>query len=107
MLPLPARGGAGRYSRGNPHTSATVPRGILVDVQRFWRSDAPERECRGATQRRLVRAAQKIIGEKVHSIGRLEFPEYLRGMTVLTVEAIDRGQLDALDDAIHHPPIRK
>jgi hypothetical protein len=45
----------------------------------------------GATQRRLVRAAQKIIGDKVHSIGRLEFPEYLRGMTVLTVEAIDRG----------------
>jgi hypothetical protein len=45
----------------------------------------------GATQRRLVRAAQKVIGDKVHSIGRLEFPEYLRGMTVLTVEAIDRG----------------
>lgn len=45
----------------------------------------------GEEQRRLVRAAQKVIADKVHSIGRLEFPEYLRGMTVLTVEATERG----------------
>lgn len=49
------------------------------------------RNPRGEEQRRLVRAAQKVIGDKVYSIGRLEFPEYLRGMTVLTVEAALRG----------------
>ncbi len=49
------------------------------------------RNPKGEAQRRRVRAAQKVIRDKVHSIGRLEFPEYLRGMTVLTVEAVERG----------------
>jgi hypothetical protein len=45
----------------------------------------------GQERRRRFRAMSKVIGDRVHSIGRLVEPEYLRGMTVLTIEAEDRG----------------
>lgn len=45
----------------------------------------------GQERRRRFRAMSKVIDDRVHSIGRLVEPEYLRGMTVLTIEAEDRG----------------
>jgi hypothetical protein len=45
----------------------------------------------GQERRRRFRAMSKVIDDRVHSIGRLVEPEYLRGMTVLTIEAKDRG----------------
>jgi hypothetical protein len=46
----------------------------------------------GEGQRRTRRfeATSKRIGGRVHSIGRLLEPEYLRGMTILTIEAEGR-----------------
>lgn len=45
----------------------------------------------GQERRRRFRAMSKLIDDRVHSIGRLVEPEYLRGMTVLTIEATDRS----------------
>lgn len=45
----------------------------------------------GQERRRRFRAMSKVIDHRVHSIGRLVEPEYLRGMTVLTIEAEDRS----------------
>ena len=45
----------------------------------------------GQERRRRFHAMSKVIDDRVHSIGRLTEPEYLRGMTVLTIEARDRG----------------
>jgi len=39
----------------------------------------------GATQRRLA-VATKRIGGRLHSLGRFTEPEYLRGMTILSIE---------------------
>ena len=41
--------------------------------------------------RRRFRAASKLIDGRVHSVGRLVRPEYFRGMTILTIEAENRG----------------
>ncbi len=45
----------------------------------------------GQERRRLFRAASKVIDDRVHSVGRLVWPHHLRGMTILTIEARDRG----------------
>lgn len=45
----------------------------------------------GQERHRRFRAMSKRIDDRVHSIGRLVEPEYLRGMTVLTIEAGERG----------------
>jgi hypothetical protein len=45
----------------------------------------------GQELRRTFRAASKLIDGRVHSVGRLVEPEFLRGMTILTIEAPDRG----------------
>jgi hypothetical protein len=45
----------------------------------------------GQELRRRFRAASKLIDGRVHSLGRLVRPEYLRGMTILTIEAENRG----------------
>jgi hypothetical protein len=45
----------------------------------------------GQERRRRFHAMSKVIDDRLHSIGRLTEPEYLRGMTVLTIEATDRG----------------
>jgi hypothetical protein len=45
----------------------------------------------GQELRRRFRAASKLIDGRVHSVGRLVRPEYLRGMTILTIEAENRG----------------
>ncbi len=45
----------------------------------------------GQERRRNFEAASKIIGDRLHSIGRLTYPEHLRGMTILQIEAGDRS----------------
>jgi hypothetical protein len=45
----------------------------------------------GQELRRRFRAASKLIDGRVHSVGRLVWPEYLRGMTILTIEAENRS----------------
>ncbi len=45
----------------------------------------------GQERRRLFRAASKVIDGRIHSVGRLVWPYYLRGMTILTIEARDRA----------------
>jgi hypothetical protein len=45
----------------------------------------------GQERRRTLHALSKRIDHRVHSLGRLVFPEHLRGMTVLMVEAADRS----------------
>ena len=41
--------------------------------------------------RRTVHYVTKLIDERLHSIARLTAPEYLRGMTILTIEQRSRG----------------
>lgn len=45
----------------------------------------------GQEQRKRFDAVSKVIGDRVHSVGRLEAPNHLRGMTILTIENLDRG----------------
>ncbi len=45
----------------------------------------------GEEIRRKVHYITKIIDDRLHSIARLTAPEYLRGMTILTIEQRDRS----------------
>ncbi len=45
----------------------------------------------GQKRTRRLEAAQKIIDDRVHSIGRLVYPEYLRDMAILQIEGSDRS----------------
>jgi hypothetical protein len=45
----------------------------------------------GQERRRNFETASKIIDDRMHSIGRLTYPEHLRGMTILQIEARDRS----------------
>lgn len=56
----------------------------------------------GQEQRRSFEAAAKRIGGRLHSIGRLTHPEHLRGMTILQIEAPDRGH----DAFVYLPSMR-
>ena len=45
----------------------------------------------GDETRRTVHYITKLIDQRLHSIARLTAPEYLRGMTILTIEQRNRG----------------
>ena len=49
------------------------------------------RSTAGQERHRRFEAASKIIDDRMHSIGRLTYPEHLRGMTILQIEADDRS----------------
>ncbi|MFP8874538.1 MAG: outer membrane lipoprotein-sorting protein [Myxococcota bacterium] len=57
----------------------------------------------GQTRQRKMRAAQKIIGDRVHAIGRLTYPEYLRDMAILQIEEPDHTH----NAFIYMPSLRK
>ena len=57
----------------------------------------------GQERHRTFQAASKIVEERMHSIGRLTYPEHLRGMTILQIEALDRSH----DAFIYLPSSRK
>ncbi|MFP6641363.1 MAG: outer membrane lipoprotein-sorting protein [Myxococcota bacterium] len=45
----------------------------------------------GQQRHRTLRAVTKVIDNRVHSLGRITSPEHLRGMTVMMMEAENRG----------------
>ena len=49
------------------------------------------RDRRGSERSRHFESASKLIEDRMHAIGRLVRPEYLRGFTILQIEADDRG----------------
>jgi outer membrane lipoprotein-sorting protein len=57
----------------------------------------------GQRRVRKFRALSKIISGLTHSIGRLTAPQYLRGMTILTIEAQGRGH----DSFVYLPALDK
>ena len=48
----------------------------------------------GREQKRVLDSASKMIDGRLHSFGRLAWPNHLRGMGILTIE-VDRGRHDA------------
>jgi len=65
--------------------------------------DVVMRNRMGQELRRRFRAASKVIDGRVHSVGRLVWPEYLRGMTILTIEAENRSH----DSFLYLPSLGK
>ena len=61
------------------------------------------RNTAGQERVRRFRAASKRIDGRTHSIGRLVWPEYLRGMTILTIEAHERSH----DSFVYLPSLQK
>ncbi|MBT39545.1 MAG: hypothetical protein CL938_13500 [Deltaproteobacteria bacterium] len=61
------------------------------------------RNTNGQERVRRFRAASKRIEGRTHTIGRLVWPEYLRGMTILTIEAHERSH----DAFIYLPSLQK
>jgi len=61
------------------------------------------RDNHGQQRRREFQAAYKLIEGRMHSIGRLIWPHHLRGMTILTIEADNRGH----DAFIYLPSLGK
>ena len=61
------------------------------------------RNTSGQQRVRKFRAASKKIDGRTHSIGRLVWPEYLRGMTILTIEAHERSH----DAFVYLPSLQK
>ena len=70
---------------------------LTSKVQLVMRND------HGQERRREFQAAYKLIDGRMHSIGRLVWPHYLRGMTILTIESDDRGH----DAFIYLPSLGK
>jgi hypothetical protein len=91
---------AGAGAQGLPARDAVPPsaEAILADafanryeVDLTSNIDLVMRNRGGQELRRRFRAASKLIDGRVHSVGRLVWPEYLRGMTILTIEAGNRS----------------
>lgn len=61
------------------------------------------RSSQGGERRRIFHAASKLIDDRVHSIGRLVWPEYLRGMAILTIESRERFH----DSFVYMPTLDK
>jgi hypothetical protein len=59
----------------------------LYEVNTISRLDLVIRDRSGQERRRTFHTVNKIIDDRLHSIGRLVAPEYLRGMTVMVIEA--------------------
>jgi hypothetical protein len=59
----------------------------LYEVDTISRLDLVIRDRSGQERRRTFHTVNKIIDDRLHSIGRLIAPEYLRGMTVMVIEA--------------------
>jgi len=70
---------------------------LASDIELIMRNEL------GQERTRRFRAISKVIEGRTHSIGRLVWPHYLRGMTILTVEAIDRTH----DTFVYLPSVGK
>ena len=58
----------------------------LYEVNTISRLDLVIRDRSGQERLRTFHTVNKIIDDRLHSIGRLIAPEYLRGMTVMVIE---------------------
>jgi hypothetical protein len=70
---------------------------LASDIELIMRNQS------GQERTRKFRAVSKVIEGRTHSIGRLVWPHYLRGMTILTVEALDRTH----DTFVYLPAVGK
>jgi len=61
------------------------------EVDAISRIELVMRSRSGEEGRRKVQYVTKMIEQRLHSIARLTAPEYLRGMTILTIEQRDRS----------------
>ncbi len=78
---------------GAQDAEPTSPRAVLAaafenlyEVDTISKLDLVIRDRTGQERRRTFHTVNKIIGDRLHSIGRLIAPEYLRGMTVMVIE---------------------
>lgn len=94
------------------HGSAIAPRASEILAEAFHNRygadmtaniDLILRNTAGQERVRRFRAASKRIDGLTHSIGRLVWPEYLRGMTILTIEAHERSH----DAFVYLPSLQK
>lgn len=65
--------------------------------------DLVMRDRTGQELRRKLIGYSKVIDGRVHSLGQITWPERLRGMTVLTIEASDRSQ----DAFVYLPALKR
>jgi hypothetical protein len=61
------------------------------EIDSTARIDLVIRSAAGQERTRRLDAAAKIIEGRMHSIGRLTYPEHLRGMTILQIEVDDHA----------------
>jgi hypothetical protein len=85
-------------ARPEPRGSIGLARKLLAraialryDCDSKARIDLRMRDGRGSERRRRIRTVAKHIDGRMHSIGRLLSPQHLRGMTILSIEALDRS----------------
>ncbi len=76
-----------------PDPMAILSRAFVnqYDVDMSSRIELRMKDGSGQERTRQFEALQKIIGNRLHAIGRLTHPEYLRGMTILQIEARESG----------------
>jgi hypothetical protein len=103
---------AGAAAQGLPAPDASAPAAEAIleaafanryEVDLTSNIDLVMRNRMGQELRRRFRAASKRIDGRVHSVGRLVWPEYLRGMTILTIEAENRSH----DSFLYLPSLGK
>ena len=91
----PARDAApGEFGDAAPPNARSILAGAFAnryEVNLTSRIELVIRNGLGEQRRRVFHAAYKIIDGRVHSVGRLIWPHYLRGMTILTIEAPNRS----------------
>jgi hypothetical protein len=78
----------------DPPSSASVLTAAFAnryEVDAISRIELVMRNGSGEERRRKVQYITKMIEQRLHSIARLTAPEYLRGMTILTIEQRDRS----------------
>ncbi len=95
-----------------PPSDAVPPtaRQILIDafakrydVDYITKIELVMRNRSGQERRRRFHAVSKVVDGMVHSIGRLVWPEHLRGMTILTIENENRSH----DAFVYLPSLEK
>ncbi len=90
----PSASGDAQPSLDDPPSSASVLGEAFAnryEVDAISRIELVMRGESGEESRRSVKYITKMIAGRLHSIARLTAPEYLRGMTILTIEQRDRS----------------
>ncbi len=92
------------YARAAEGTNGSMPQAKsvlsaafsnLYEVDMIAGIELIMRNTFGQERRRRFHMVSKIVGDRMHSIGRLVWPHHLRGMTVMMIEAAERRGYDA------------